>query len=458
MVMTKLTREVVVAKCIAVHGNKYDYSKLIWVDVRTPVEILCTVHGSFWQLYSTHSNKARGCRKCGNKSKRLTREQAIERFQKVHGSKYDYSKVELIDTTTAVIIGCPDHGDFKLAPVTHWGSKQAICPKCKKLYSLNNKTLTQDECIERFVDAHGKTYDYSEVEYVKSNSLVKIACSIHGLFEQKPASHWKGSKCPKCRGLSLEECLRRFRLAHGDRYDYSKVHYVSPQIPVIVVCPKHGDFSTLPANHWLARKHSCSPCRHDARKMTEEDITARFRKVHGDTYEYPKFIYENIFANILIVCRKHGEFNQSINNHMRGTGCPSCWQNTSSAPELEWGESISFILGVEFLKTQRPLGGRWGGVDFVFKLNNFKFVLEYDGQYWHSRDNSLDKDTRKTKELVNLGYQVIRLREQESTNRLPRLIDVPLATNITVSSKLSDLQIRDIISIIKDLAGLEKNI
>jgi very-short-patch-repair endonuclease len=36
---------------------------------------------------------------------------------------------------------------------------------------------------------------------------------------------------------------------HGNKYDYSLVKYKNGKEPVTVICPKHGDFETLPINH-----------------------------------------------------------------------------------------------------------------------------------------------------------------------------------------------------------------
>ena len=52
--------------------------------------------------------------------------------------------------------------------------------------------------IEKSKKIHGDRYDYSLVEYVNNSTKVKIICHTHGVFEQIPAKHTRGSNCPSC--------------------------------------------------------------------------------------------------------------------------------------------------------------------------------------------------------------------------------------------------------------------
>ena len=48
--------------------------------------------------------------------KRFTREDFINKAVKIYGDKYDYTKVEYVNTSTKVVINCPEHGDFLKTP------------------------------------------------------------------------------------------------------------------------------------------------------------------------------------------------------------------------------------------------------------------------------------------------------------------------------------------------------
>ena len=61
---------------------------------------------------------------------------------KVHGDKYDYSKVEYKDNKTKVCLICPEHGEFWIAPANHLNGRG--CPKC----ATEKQTKTTDKFIE----------------------------------------------------------------------------------------------------------------------------------------------------------------------------------------------------------------------------------------------------------------------------------------------------------------------
>lgn len=121
--------------------------------------------------------------------RKLTTEEFIQKAQKIHGTKYDYSLVEYKKAHGRVKIICPEHGEFKQRSNNHLNGKG--CPKCGQ-YS------TKEEFIKKSDKIHNNKYDYSFVEYKDSKSLVKIICPEHGEFEQIPNSHLKGSGCKKC--------------------------------------------------------------------------------------------------------------------------------------------------------------------------------------------------------------------------------------------------------------------
>jgi hypothetical protein len=90
----KLTTEEFIKRAEIVHGNKYDYSKSNYVNAHKKVIIICKKHGDFLQAPNHHLG-GQGCRECGNK--KLTTEKFIKKAEKIHGHKYNYSKVDYIN-------------------------------------------------------------------------------------------------------------------------------------------------------------------------------------------------------------------------------------------------------------------------------------------------------------------------------------------------------------------------
>ena len=239
-----------------------------------------------------------------------------------HCDKYDYSKVNYVNNSVKVCIVCPVHGEFWQTPANHLHGQG--CPKCR------GKGYTTEEMIRRFKGVHGDKYDYSKVEFVRTDFKVCIVCPIHGEFWQEPRLHLMGMGCKYCAGkeMTTEEFIRRAKSIHGNKYDYSKVEYKNSKDKVCIVCPVHGEFWQTPGNH-LNGKNGCPTCGHiSAHNKTCSNINDFLRKaysVHGGRYDYSKVEYYNADTKVCVICPVHGEFWQTPYKHITcGQGCPKC--------------------------------------------------------------------------------------------------------------------------------------
>ena len=206
----KLTRDEIITQFKQQHGNKYNYSKMIYEGTMKKVEIICPYHGSFWQSPDRHKN-GDGCPKCGYKRQggEYTQENIIKLARKVHGDEYDYSKLKYQGMHEKIIIICPKHGEFRQSVTLHIHNK-AGCPQCAVEELSKNKVLGQTKVIEQFREIHGDFYDYSKVEYKGSFEKVTIICPKHGEFKQTPFTHKSGHGCPQCKRSTGEEKIALF--------------------------------------------------------------------------------------------------------------------------------------------------------------------------------------------------------------------------------------------------------
>lgn len=65
-------------------------------------------------------------------------------------------------------------------------------------------------------------------------------------------------------------------------------------------------------------------------KMNEatQKFVERAYEVHGDKYNYNLVEYENLETKVTIICKRHGDFEQSPRSHLRGAeGCKYCEAN-----------------------------------------------------------------------------------------------------------------------------------
>ena len=111
-----------------VHGDKYDYSKAIFKNTNTKIEIGCPIHKEFWQRPSDHK-RPNGCPDCKINRIKTTAEH-IKDFNKIHNSKYNYSKINYINSIIKIEIGCPIHKEFWQTPGNHKNGQG--CPKCNE--------------------------------------------------------------------------------------------------------------------------------------------------------------------------------------------------------------------------------------------------------------------------------------------------------------------------------------
>lgn len=127
------TTEQFIAEARAIHGEKYDYSKVKYVGNKGKVIITCPIHGEFQQRAIEHLRSC-GCTKCAKDNSKRSRgcgkDIFIEKAKAIHGDKYDYSKVQYINSYTPVTIICPVHGEFERLPMRHIEAK-AGCPICQ---------------------------------------------------------------------------------------------------------------------------------------------------------------------------------------------------------------------------------------------------------------------------------------------------------------------------------------
>jgi hypothetical protein len=122
-----------ISKATKIHGDRYDYSNVNYINAKTKIDIICRVHGLFFQTPSNHLSNY-NCQKCSNNYKSDTLS-FIEKAKIIHGNKYDYSYVNYINANLPVRIICREHGAFNQIPDFHINRK-CNCPKCAKFITI----------------------------------------------------------------------------------------------------------------------------------------------------------------------------------------------------------------------------------------------------------------------------------------------------------------------------------
>lgn len=198
---------------------------------------------------------------------KLTKEEFISKCLLKYGDKYNYLKVDYINSKTKVIITCNKHGDFLKSPVKFLNSNQE-CPECttENFKSSVAERFNFDDFVSKANIVHSSKYDYSKVSYINTKTRIEIVCPIHGSFFHTVGNHLNGCGCPKCKninnGLKKRYSNKTFcNLAsnvHNDFYKYSNANYIKSQIKVAITCPVHGDFYQMPYMHLFGA--GCPKC------------------------------------------------------------------------------------------------------------------------------------------------------------------------------------------------------
>ena len=215
-----------------VHGIKYLYTNVVYKNSTSLVEIICPEHGSFAQLPPNHL-KGHGCVACSREQakviKTISTSEFIHRMRTEFNSSYDYSLVNYINCDTEIKIGCPVHGIFQQSPTQHIGSfrRGNGCPLCGNEIRGQKRRKRQHDFINEAASLHEGKYDYSLVQYELSNVKVKIMCSKHGEFLQKPSYHLNGQGCPHCGYNSSDgekAWLNSLHIPHDSYHRHVTIH------------------------------------------------------------------------------------------------------------------------------------------------------------------------------------------------------------------------------------------
>lgn len=275
----------------SLHGNRYNYDKVEYVDNNTPVIIECEVHGYFKQRPRSHAIEGKGCKLCGRKRNKIVKLKTdnlkIDRSKKIihkspkrnkemfisisiakYGDRFDYSKLHYINSTTKITLICKKHGEFVTTPPQHLRKNgNGGCILCSRsLISIKN-TGTLAEFLLKAKNIHGDKFTYGNSVYINQSTPIIVTCKLHGDFEVRPKSFLRKSSlglCPKCPksggvgwrkssfinrangrlcnlyiikcegndeifykvGITLRSIYNRFETKHSMPYKYSVIHTI----------------------------------------------------------------------------------------------------------------------------------------------------------------------------------------------------------------------------------------
>lgn len=191
---------------------------------------------------------------------------------------------------------------------------------------MHKSTLTTKEFINRAKSRHGDKYDYSLVKYTYASNKVSILCPQHGEFSQIAANHINGLGCPMCSKEKTTEGHKQ-RFINRSISTHGGIYDYSD----VVYVDKNTKIKIICPQHGTFKqtpsrhiKVGCPICHvHEGRKITKDFIISAKTK-HGSKYDYSNTVYITNKDTVSITCPDHGPFKQTAASHLAGCGCPVC--------------------------------------------------------------------------------------------------------------------------------------
>ena len=229
------------------------------------------------------------------------------------------------------------------------------------------------------------------------------------------------------RKLTTEEFIKKAKIIHGDKYDYTLTRFINSKTKVKIICPIHGGFEQYHVKH-LSRK-GCAKCGFTSRcnkaRSNIQSFVNKALNIHGNKYNYDKVVYNGKEEKVIITCQKHGDFHQTPHNHLAGNGCPICRESKGESQIAKWldDNNIKYIRQHRFpdCKFKLPL-------PFDFYLPKHNICIEYQGiQHFKPRskfggvkefEKMKERDMIKVKYCNEKGISLLVISYLDDYNRL----------------------------------------
>lgn len=314
----------------------------------------------------------------------------FEKAKRKFGDLLDFSNSKYTRNDKPIEFICKYHGLQKSSPSIILRSSYG-CPECAeeaRLKKIREYRLTTEEFVKRAlsIPEFAEKYDYSETEYINSNTKVKVFCKkCNEYFWTDPGQHLSlkhgHDRCSGAYRRTAEEFKKELEDICGDSLDFSLSVFKTRDTPVEIVCKKEGHHFWRKPDSILTGNTGCPYCNGTHVKTTKEYIDFLQRNF-GDEYDFSKVVYINRLTPVKIICKKHGEFERtpaSILDVLR-TGreslCTSC-NKSSGERKIEkflLNKNIRFIPQFKFpeCKLEKELL-------FDFYLPDYNLCIEYQG-------------------------------------------------------------------------------
>ena len=181
-----------------IHSDKYCYDKVVYINSKTKVEIVCPIHGLFYKTPSKHTTSKQGCPSC---AKKLYTPEAIKDIcesYKTQGFIKSYKLPSTVNNKSYLTFKCSCGKDYSIQIRKLSSERKSGCSYC--LRKLLRKS--DHDYLDYFKAKWGDRYCYLKFKNEGANNPCTITCKEHGDFITTPSKHKLRSGCPKCANIN----------------------------------------------------------------------------------------------------------------------------------------------------------------------------------------------------------------------------------------------------------------
>lgn len=307
----------------------------------------------------------------------------IKKSRDAHSDRYDYSLSIYESHKKKVKIICKKHGVFEQAPYSHMdGVGCALCAKEKEPYNKRSLDELILLCKERYPE-----YDYSKSTEATLPKITAI-CKKHGEFSGLYRIFTKGAGCPKCYSDSRkkqkpvtkslrEKFIEKAKAKYGDQYDYSFVGDESHQKETFVCNVHDVKFQQTRKQHMKGACgcYMCAKEKIEPRSFSNTEFLERMNKLYGDDYTFVDQ-YINNKQWMTVVCKKHGNFQQTTAYLLKGVGCHKCRNEEQFLKRRkQFVENVHKLYGEKYTFDEN---------EYISSTNEMSFVCKEHGVFEQS--------------------------------------------------------------------------
>lgn len=381
-----LTKDEAIERCKEIHGDKYNYSDMKYINMSTLTNVRCKKHGEFKVKLTDHCNKKKGCPKCSGYFG-YTQEDFIEVVTKQHKGYYDYSKSDYTKATDIICIICPKHGEFYQRARDHMDGYG--CKLCAKR-GISNKQLEWLTCLN--VDSEGTIEHYGNGgEHLVKGSLYRAdgycpktntIFEFHGDYFHGNPEIYHPNTINSINGRTMGELYKETL----EREEYIKS--VGYNLKVV------WEFDWIYALHSVKllqrkwREEVIKFSKPKAGVWTVEKFLEKAKKAHPDIeYDYSRITKPvSRYDEVEIGCpvEEHGYFKQVVHNHIAKHGCQLCGIKKSASAQRSTTE--------KFKKNAKKIHGElydYSEVDYIDENTLIIIICQIHGKFTQKPVNHL---------------------------------------------------------------------